>query len=417
MQKEFGAADKIHIQNPKLSPHAAAILRYEQYHARQEDKEKRVRRSGRVKKMAATLAAVAAFGGMAAPSAQAKKAPRQTVSAAHVSKAKAETKASRSNLEMKSEILQKIKTSTLEIGRRMRADKGGDPNAPYQAWCTAVKVQVEGQEESSMMLSAHCVTDATGVRSGAFTNINAPQDKAENYTDVGLMEYAVLDPSIADVNTRLGLPIAIVDRFSVSTDTKDTALMHAVPVRYEAGASIARPYDSIPAIPLKVAEEAPPPGTPVALYGEPQSNGFEPRADVGTYLGRVTYTEYAPGSTTEIITRQLDMVGINPSGPKTDNCMPGTSGSMGMLPDGRLLGNLSIRTSDGYGSKHLMLGVLDPPDFDNHWRPIWQEELNEDLGKYPVLCGFSVFSENTPQDLINGLNVLPPGASQDFGEK
>lgn len=367
----------------------------------------------RARKAGALVTATAALSGLAAPAASAEYSPGKPTRVEAVStKLRNPQELPGLKIHLGLETLNKLKASTVEIASRLKVDFGGSPEGNWAPGCTAVKVSIPGQKDPYIMTAAHCFSSITGVSRGAFTDSLNPNNKAENFTNVGPYEYAVLDPD-AGIYNRLALPVALVDRISISTDNKDVALLHAVPMAVSPKAPYhgIRKYADIPAISLKVAESAPIQGTPVALYGEPQANNFEPIVSTGVLLGRVSYSvsREPHGSNEPAVYRQLDLVGINPPGPQEDNCNPGTSGSQALLPNGRLLGNLSFRTSHGYGPDRK----IEPPDsdylgFDNYWRPIWEEQLYVKLDDFAVICGYTVMDSSTPRDLIEGYKHFTP---------
>ena len=366
----------------------------------------------RARKAGALITATAALSGLAAPAASAEHSPGKPSRTEAVStQLRNPQELPGLKIHLGLETLNKIKVSTVEIVSRLKIDFGGSPDGGWSPpGCTAVKVSILGQKDPYIMTAAHCFGNITGVGSGAFTDSLNPGNKAENFTKVSPYEYAVLDPGV-DFNNRLALPVATIDKISIDTDNKDVALLHAVATATSPKAPyhMVRKFADIPAIPLKVAEKAPIQGTPVALYGEPQANNFEPIVGTGVYLGRVSYSvaRLPSGSNVPAVYRQLDLVGINPPGPQEDNCNYGTSGSMALLPNGQLLGNLSFRTSHGYGLSREMQSP-DSIDFDNYQRPIWEEELNVKLDDFEVICGYTVMDSSTPSDLIEGYRHFAP---------
>lgn len=365
----------------------------------------------RARKAGALVTATAALSGLTAPVASAEHSPgKPSRTEAASTQLRNPQELPGLKIHLGREILDKLKASTVEIASRLKIDFGGSPDGGWSPNCTAVKVFIPGQKDPYIMTAAHCFGYITGVGSGAFTDSLNPKNKAENFTNVSPYEYAVLDPS-TDFNNRFALPVATIDKISIDTDNKDVALLHAVATAVSPKASYhgIRRFMDVPAIPLKVIEKAPIQGTPVALYGEPQANNFEPIVGTGVYLGRISYSSARSpsGSNVPAVYRQLDLVGINPPGPQEDNCNYGTSGSMALLPNGTLLGNLSFRTSHGYGPDQEM----QPPDsldFDNYWRSIWEEELNVKLGDFAVICGYTVMDSSTPSDLIEGYRHFAP---------
>jgi hypothetical protein len=365
----------------------------------------------RARKAGALITATAALSGLTAPVASAEHSPGKPSRTEAVStQLRNPQELPGLKIHLGRETLNKLKASTVEIASRLKVDFGGSSDGGWSPSCTAVKVSIPGQKDPFIMTAAHCFGSITGVGSGAFTDSLNPSNKAENFTKVSPYEYAVLDPD-ADFYNRLALPVAIIDRISIGTDNKDVALLHAAAMATSPKAPYhsVRKFADIPAIPLKVAEKVPIQGTPVALYGEPGANNFEPIIGTGVYLGRVSYS-VAPlpsGSNAPDVYRQLDLVGINPPGPQEDNCNYGTSGSMALLPNGTLLGNLSFRTSHGYGLNREVQ-LPDSIDFDNYQRPIWEEELNVKLDDFEVICGYTVMDSNTPSDLIEGYKHPAP---------
>jgi len=98
------------------------------------------------------------------------------------------------------------------------------------------------------------------------------------------------------------------------------------------------------------------------------------------------------------------LVGIQPTDLQNDNCNYGTSGSMALLPNGTMLGNLSMRSNNGYGPEKAIYWP-DSAEYDNYWRPIWEQELDIDLSAFPTICGYTVMDKNTPTGLLSGFNI------------
>ncbi len=366
----------------------------------------------RAKKIGALLSATTALSGLAAPAAFAKQTPAKAAAHETVRSTPREPQELPGlKIHLGQETLNKIKDSTLELGLRTK----GDTNSVYMPNCTAVKVLIPGHKEPYIMTAAHCFGNITGVPYGVFSDSLHPSYKAEEFSAVSPLEYVVLDPQTG-YETRVATPLAAIDKISIDTNNRDVALLHPViPPAAQKGPLLVRSFENIPAIPLKIAEKAPIQGTPVALYGEPQANGFEPIATTGVYLGRVSYsTDPVIGSGPNIpgTVRQMDLVGINPSTPEEDNCNYGTSGSMALLPNGQLLGNLTLRTNSGYGPEKFM----QPPDnidFDKYYRDIWAQQLNVNLDGFTTICGYTVMDSQTPKDLITGFGHPVSGKGAD----
>lgn len=365
----------------------------------------------RAKRIGALIMATAALSGLTVATASAEHSPGKPSRTEAVSaKLRNPQELPGLRIHLGRETLNKIKASTVEIVSRLKIDFGGSPDEKWLPAATAVKVSIPGQKEPYVMTVAHLFDSITGVYIGAFTDSQNPKYKAENFTDLSPYEYAVVDPN-ANLSDRLAQRVALIDRFSISTDDKDVALLHpiAVPISARASYSI-RKFADIPAIPLKVAESAPIQGMPVALYGVPEANNFEPITISGVYLGRVFINDApdnAPankvgGFNKQATHRLIDLVGINPSEPQVDNCNFGTSGSMAMLPDGKLLGNLTLRTGKGYWGPDVQEHLRDSDDFYKWWVPIWENQLNVKLDGFSVICGYTVMDSNTPLDLVNG---------------
>lgn len=303
------------------------------------------------------------------------------------------------------EVLLQIKSSTVQLAAKLKVEYGGAPDSPLEPWCTAVVVRVPGQDKPFISTAAHCMSEATGSTSGAFTEQDAPNTKAVEITDASPYEYFVLDPS-ALLADRLANPIASISKLAVSAQNKDIAFASADSLYIPPEATSIRPFNSIPGIELKKLGKLPLPGTPVALYGEPYANGFEPIAGTGVYLGRVwiwvTPDKGGPG--TVPTARQLDIVGINPKTAQTDNCNFGTSGSIALFPEGQTTGNLSIRVARGYGpDRSYQEG--DSPKHYNFWLPEWESQLNINLRSFSVICGYTVMDAQTPNKLLGGFNT------------
>lgn len=364
-----------------------------------EGKINRLRNAGAI-----TMSALA-FSGLAAPLASAEKG----VSKSHgiersYSGLKNASELTGSKIQLSPEILNRIKASTLEIAVRPKAAIAEGTEYSFSPWCTAVKVSLPGQKEPFMMTAAHCFAEATGIPNGAFRDIN-PNNKAEDFTDRGSNEYAIVDPGDSNLSERTAQPIATVDRIIIDTNYKDVALLH--PVATDAStisSALIRHFEEVPAIPLSIAEKAPLPGTPVALYGEPQSDGYEPIAGQGTFLGKVHLTTIAAqGASPQY--RQLYLVGVKPTSAEADNCNYGASGSTALLPNGQVLGILSIRSPRGYGPNHepqqadVDNGAI---NWDEKWRPVFEKQLGINLSEFSVLCGYTIMDKNTPQELLSG---------------
>jgi hypothetical protein len=357
--------------------------------------------AGKAKIGAALVLSSAAFAGLAAPSAKAEHAPAGGTKTEAAQPPRDPNQLPGIRIHLGRETLNKIKNSTIEIGSRYKTDTSGvSAEEAYSPGCTGVKVAIGGK--TFIMTAAHCFGDITGERYGTFSDPANPAAKAENYIGVSPKDYAILDPLDPRLDERSRQPVAIVDSISIDTAQKDVALLqvHAADEGPMTSPAI-RQFSEIPAINLNVAEQAPLQGTPVALFGEPQANGFEAIAGTGVYLGRVSYSFISP-TTGEIIYTHLDLVGINPAAPPEDNCNYATSGSMALLPNGKLLGNLSLRTSHGFGPDGIMQ-LPDSIDFDNYIRPIWEKQLNVKLDGFSTICGYTVMDHSTPSDLIGGL--------------
>ena len=373
---------------------------------------------GKAKKAGAVISSAVALAASGAPPAMAESAsPKKDLIEMVANKLRNPNKLPGNRLRHKPEQFNQLKTSTVQIIRRFwnqeKNSTGWEPS------CTAVKVSIPGQSEPYIMSAAHCFSELTGVRTGAFTDMSSPQNKAENYTDLGPYQYAVADPN-AGLDERLQQPTALITGILISTDNRDTVLLRAGGEINNSDTPNVRHYADIPAIPLKIAEMPPLQGTPVILYGQPKANNFESIVGLGTYLGRVWITEPVPshgGANVPAARRPLDLVGINPTDSKNDNCNFGTSGSMALLPNGTLLGNLSMRATRGYSSPEKNQD-FDRPDYDVYWRPRWEKQLNVDLGSFAVLCGYTVMNSQTPHDLLDGFNhpavdvPLPTSGSQ-----
>ena len=299
------------------------------------------------------------------------------------------------------ERLNQIKQSTLEIGYRIKPEFGGSPNWQFAPNCTAVKVQVPGEKDPVIATAGHCLGAVSGAVNGMLTDPSNPGTIAENFEDATNLEFAVLDPNEPELGVRLNQPIAVIDKISVDTNDKDVAFLH--PIATDPSQFVSdniRSFDSIPAIPL-TSTKAPKQGTPVALYGEPQANGFEPIAGTGIFLGRVYQTESDNGV---LVTNQVDLVGIRPNTPQQDNCNFGTSGSMAILPNGQLLGNLSRRNNTGYGPDKTMQ-YWDNINVAEYWFITWEQQLNVDLSAFSTICTYSVLDNQTIQGLVKGFDI------------
>ena len=373
---------------------------------------------GKAKKAGAVISSAVALAASGAPPAMAESAsPKKDLIEMVANKLRNPNKLPGNRLRHKPEQFNQLKTSTVQIIRRFWNQEKNSPG--WEPSCTAVKVSIPGQSEPYIMSAAHCFSELTGVRTGAFTDMSSPQNKAENYTDLGPYQYAVADPN-AGLDERLQQPTALITGILISTDNRDTVLLRAGGEINNSDTPNVRHYADIPAIPLKIAEMPPLQGTPVILYGQPKANNFESIVGLGTYLGRVWITEPVlshGGANVPATRRPLDLVGINPTDSKNDNCNFGTSGSMALLPNGRLLGNLSVRATRSYSSPEKNQD-FDRPDYDVYWRPRWEKQLNVDLGSFAVLCGYTVMDSKTPHDLLDGFNhpavdvPLPTSGSQ-----
>jgi len=362
---------------------------------------------GRLRKAGALVAVSATLGGVAAPVARAEQDSAASASHEAVANLRQPGELPGIKVHLGREKLNTLRDSTVEIVYRNLNTPLGQAPDQWHPSCTGVKVSIPGQQGSYVMSSAHCFVELTGIRTGAFIDTVQPFNAAENFASSDI-QYGIADPGDTDLNDRLATPSAVADNISISTAGKDTALLHvnAVPIPQEALPRV-RSFAEIPAVPLNIAEERPVQGTPVALYGESQANNFEPIAGTGIYLGRVWISEGANrsiGSDQPVTYRQLDLVGIQPTDLQNDNCNYGTSGSMALLPNGTMLGNLSMRSNNGYGPQK----VIYSPDsiiFDNYWRPIWEQELDIDLSAFPTICGYTVMDKDTPEGLLKGFNI------------
>jgi hypothetical protein len=364
----------------------------------------------RAVKAGATAMTFAALGGVISPAAKAEHSTAAGKREAAKSKLRDPHELPGLRTHLGQETLNKIKNSTIEVGYRPKANPSfAESGGNWQPNCTGVKVSLPGQKDPFIMTAAHCFGNITGAYYGVFKDTHNPKNRAENFTALSPVDFAILDPDEIDLNQRMSQPVAIIDGISIDTDNKDVALLHPVPQLKSPIDSITsqgiRNFADIPAIPLSVAEKAPVQGTPVALYGEPQAGNFEPIAGTGVYLGRVWYdTPKSPGSGSDsTVRRQLDLVGINPPTPDKDNCNYGTSGSMALLPNGKLLGNLTLRTSHGYGADKRMQPP-DSQDFDSFVRPQWELALNVKFDSFDTICGYTVMDASTPRELVDGFN-------------
>jgi hypothetical protein len=374
--------------------------------------ERPTRKLGRKTRQTTALAmSLGALGGLAAPAAHAELTAPKRAGVEHIQPGlKNPAELPGTEIHLGQEILDQIKSSTVELGLRYRHDLvGGSTYAPFSPNCTAVRVSVPGVKDALFATAAHCFSNLTGSRSGGLRDAQNPNLKAENFTAVSDMEYAILDPSEPELDQRSNQPVAIVDRISISTDYKDIALLHIKNTGHSLNSSVnIRKLSEIPALPLKALKQAPLPGTPVAMYGEPQASGFEPVSGTGTYLGRVVYN-YTDDYSGESVTRMLDMVGITADAPELDKCNFGASGSVAELPDGQILGNLSTRVTLGYGPEHTMqFGDISLED-NLYWLNQWENQTGINMEGFTTVCGFTVINAKTPAHLVKGFKVTAGG--------
>jgi hypothetical protein len=373
-------------------------------------------RRQKANRAAAALAAATAFGGLTAPVAHAEDS--------HTKGAKIEAGFGRlrnphelpgRKIHLGAEILDQLKSATVEMGIRIRPDllPEGTPEEPFQSFCTAAKVHIDGDQSDEFTTAAHCLNALTGAKYGAFIDTLNPGVKAENFTELSQYQFAILDPNEFDLAARKARPVALVDQISISTDDKDTALMRVSPIIYSDTSATVRTLDQIPSLPYAALKKKPVLGTPVALYGVPQASGFEPAAKTGTYLGRYKTTYYDDSIKQEVVLF-LDIVGINTGNPQSDSCNFGASGSVAELPDGQILGNLSIRNNLGYGpTKSMQTGDISLQQNIN-WVIQKENQLGVKIrGNFNTVCSFTVLDKNTPQQMVIGYDRPAAGKGAD----
>lgn len=374
------------------------------------------RLKNRGRKTGALVLSVGAMSGILAPTVHAEQSGGPGGEIEHFyTKFKKPTELPGRKIHLGGEILNQLKSATVELGIRLRPDlqPSGTPEEPFQPFCTAVRVNVDGDPSAEFTTAAHCLSDMTGAKHGALKDTLNPGIKAENFTNLSQYQFAILDPQELDVDARKVRPVAIVDQISVSTDDKDTALMRVSPVTYPDTSAAVRSLDQIPSLPYRALKRKPKPGTPVALYGVPTASGFEPVAKTGMYLGRID-EGYYDDSIKQYIFRKLDIVGINAPVPQSDSCNFGASGSLVELPDGETLGNLAERDNLGFGPTHSMQsGDLSLSENIN-WIIQKEHQLGIKIrGYFNTVCAYTVLDKNTPQQMVVGYGIAASGKGGD----
>jgi len=293
-------------------------------------------------------------------------------------------------------------------------------------WCSGVKININGT--TYIQTAAHCFSQLTGSYDGHFSVQGA---EAMNYNQAaGKLEYTIIDPS-ADPTVRDANPVALVTGISVDTNDSDIALLQVEPVApvniapapdgtdpEEGGPAYdGRSYNQIPAIDVLTKTggtfPAPTPGDKIAEYGIPQTNNNNGVAAVGEYLG--TILSYASDGTPY----ELYLVGINALNESQDECEFGASGSGALTEQGYLMGPLSIRNDPGssydlqiqqqrlLSEKGQSMTVNQLKSSWQNFRLYWERQLNVKM-PYTTICGYTVPTQHTYQELVHGFNHIKP---------
>lgn len=281
-----------------------------------------------------------------------------------------------------------MRASTVEIAFK---DKNV-ADAPWLQNCTGTKVSIGGQ--NYVVTARHCLKDSMDVAS-IFPSIansdaspeNAPDlYQAEEVTDVTTKEFGIwnLDADGIAIEDQVAPVEAISVRYY-----PDIALM-----KIDESSPQAAAYNALPAIAYESMLDMPAvPGTQAVLFGIPLVNGGKMIKGEGVYLGRAKDPTGA--------NRQLDFVGINPSGVMKDACNFGASGTAAKFASGAITGPLSQRNNivNEAGTNGTDDKLKDIPD-----RQQLEKELGVSTQEYSTVCGFSVVDKPIVEDMVRGFD-------------
>jgi hypothetical protein len=281
-----------------------------------------------------------------------------------------------------------MRASTVEIAFR---DKNA-ADAPWLQNCTGTKVSIGGQ--NYVVTARHCLKDSMDVASvfPSMANTNASPEnapdlyQAEDVTDITTKEFGIwnLDADGIAIEDQVAPVEAISVRYY-----PDMALM-----KVDESSPGSAAYNALPAIAYESMLDMPAvPGSQAVLFGIPLVNGGKMIKGEGVYLGRAKDPTGA--------NRQLDFVGINPSGVMKDACNFGASGTAAKFASGAITGPLSQRNNivNEAGSNGTDDKLKDIPD-----RQLLEKELGVNTQEYSTVCGFSVVDKPIVEDMVQGFD-------------
>jgi hypothetical protein len=309
--------------------------------------------------------------------------------------------------------LEALKAATVVLLVRPRQVDGS-----WQSWqrsCTGVKVSIDG--EDYVATAAHCFDDITGVAygtmragQGLFKRI-PPSVPAIDITSPSINpnEYAIGDASANPV-ARYTYPLlgSKVTGIAVSLEDTDIALMRVTranmtTVRSAQASVYRRSFDDVPALPYEAVPSDPLPGQQVVVAGVPENSGDRLISNTGIYLGRTKEPLLRPyensgGFVNAGGNRRVDVVAALAKGKQTAVCLPGASGSGGILADGHVALALSVGGYMASYQKSELLIVIGTGIW--FFRDEHGLDVRVPMKTANMMCSYSVLERDTMKELV-----------------
>jgi len=323
------------------------------------------------------------------------------------------------NMTVSAQRMNALRSATTQI-MYLFTNKG--PGQQWEEWDSAVNVSLPNAHQTDELSAGHGLSFVTGYPLGAFSDIAAPENQAENFinnvSQYGLGLSLGVSSPLASAADRLA-PLAGINGVSVDTAKVDAALLQTTPSisGEQTSASNTSQFAKIPSIPIQSLDTTKPliEGEQVALVGLPTSSGDTMVSSVGRYLGTDVYSYTDTNTYTgyqQLISRMLYFVAEDPASARQDPCYYGGSGGGAITASGQLLAPLSLRFPNGYGPKHIFTSI------DGAYMQTSRSELNHlekrfnvNLTDTSVVCAYSDEPSNFVSSMEGGFNTPAPAAS------